>query len=323
VAPSPTPTATPGATLATPAPTPLEISQVIVDPDFIKALAGATIPISATAITANGTVINSGVEYSFEASGELGTLSQLSGGQALLTASQDGIGTVTVRATQGNITKVAKIVGSVGTGLNKRLIIQDIPSPQKVGEPFTISIAAKNSLNEMVTDYTGPIAIADSTGTIDPATASPSASGLWYVQAIINLAADNVTVTVAGDGMIGVSNIFSVEGQPKKDETAPGAGGLGGGVKGASIAAQIEQFLKDKALGAGGTGIKYVGAGLAAGVGILGASIGGGIMASRGLEAIGRNPFAKKRLQLNLYGSLVAFIVAAGLALAAAYLILG
>ncbi|NMC36184.1 ATP synthase F0 subunit C [Candidatus Beckwithbacteria bacterium] len=315
-------TATPS---ATPTPTPIEISQVIVDPDFISALSGATIPITATAVDSSGSVVT-GVAYSFSISGDLGTLVQQTPNTVLLTASETGIGTVTISATQGNVTKVAKIVGSVGTGMNRRLVIENIASPQKVGEPFTISIAAKNSLNEMVTNYTGPLALADTTGTIDPATASPSASGLWYVQAIIGLASDEVTVTVAGDGMVGVSNIFRVEGEPRMDQVGIGAGGAGaglGGVKGASIAAQIQDFLKDMKLGgSGGTGIKYIGAGLAAGVGILGASIGGGIMVSRGLEAIGRNPFAKGRLQFNLYGSIIAFLAAAGLALAAAVFIL-
>lgn len=316
VEPTPTATASPS---ATPEPTPLVISEVIVDPEFISALSGATIPITATAIDAYGTPV-SGVTYNFEISGDLGTLSEQSGGTVLLTASETGVGTVTISATQGNITKVAKIVGSVGTGLNRRLIIEEIPSPQRVGEPFLISIAAKDSLNQQITDYEGPLAIVDTTGTIDPAVASPSASGLWYVQGIISLAHDEVTVTVAGDGMIGVSNIFAVEGDPKKSDTFPG--GLGG-IKGASIAAQIQDFLKGGLGGAGGTGVKYIGAGIAAGVGILGASVGGGIMVSRGLEAIGRNPFAKKRLQLNLYGSILAFVVAAGLAVAASFLILG
>ncbi|OGV93593.1 hypothetical protein A3B57_01390 [Microgenomates group bacterium RIFCSPLOWO2_01_FULL_47_10] len=67
---------------------------------------------------------------------------------------------------------------------------------------------------------------------------------------------------------------------------------------------------------------RYIGAGLAGGIGILGASIGGGLMASKGLEAIGRNPFAKRKLKANLYVSILAFVVAAGLAVYAAFLII-
>jgi hypothetical protein len=62
-----------------------------------------------------------------------------------------------------------------------------------------ISIAAKDSLNNIITNYTGPISLADTTGTIDPAVASPSASGTWYVQGIHSLAAPEVTITVAGE----------------------------------------------------------------------------------------------------------------------------
>jgi F0F1-type ATP synthase membrane subunit c/vacuolar-type H+-ATPase subunit K len=300
-----------------------EINNVIVDPDFITAMSGATVPITATAVSSSGSVV-SGVSYSFEISGDLGTLTSLTPNTVLLTASETGVGAITIKATQGKVTKIAKIVGSVGIGLDRRLIIDPIETPQKVGEPFMVSIAAKDQFNNFLTGYEGPIAITDTTGTFDPAVASPSADGLWYVQGIIALAHDQVTVTVAGDGMIGVSNIFTVEGEPLKDDIVPGGGAGGGeGIRGASIAAQIEDFLKQQGLGgAGGTGIKYVGAGLAAGVGILGASIGGGIMASRGLEALGRNPFAKGKLKTNLYSSLFAFIIAAGLALTAAILIL-
>lgn len=301
------------------------IEQVIVDPDFIQALSGATIPITATAVDSSGSVV-SGVSYSFEISGDLGTLTSQTPNTVLLTASENGVGAITVTATQGNVTKVAKIVGSVGTGLNRRLVIDPIESPQYVGEPFLISIAAKDQFNNFITDYTGPLALVDSTGTIDPATASPSATGVWYVQGIISLASDQVTVTVAGDGMIGISNIFTVEGEPLKDDvsltTGAGSGGLGN-IKGASIAAQIEQFLKEKnIIGSGGIGIKYLAAGLAAGIGILGASIGGGIMASRGMEALGRNPFAKGRLKMNLYMGLFVFLIVGGLSLTAAIMIL-
>ncbi len=302
-----------------------EINQVIVDPDFIQALSGATIPITATAVDANGSVVT-GVAYTFEISGDLGTLTSQTPNTVLLTASENGVGAITVTATQGNVTRVAKIVGSVGTGLDRRLVIEPIASPQRVGEPFLISIAAKDQFNNFITDYTGPLALADTTGTIDPATASPSATGVWYVQGIISLAHDQVAVTVAGDGMIGISNIFTVEGEPLKEDVTFGGGsgsGLGGGVKGASIAAQIEQFLKEKGLaGSGGIGVKYLGAGLAAGIGILGASIGGGIMASRGMEALGRNPFAKGRLKMNLYLGLFVFLAVAGFALTAAIFIL-
>src|SRR5690606_3944157 len=122
-----------------------------------------------------------------------------------------GVGTVTVTATQGDVVRVARVVGSVGTGLNRRLVIEPVDSPQQVGQPFTISIAAKDTLNDSITDYTGPIVIADTTGTIDPAVIEPNDQGVWFVQGIITLGHEEVSITAAGDGMVGVSNIFEVE----------------------------------------------------------------------------------------------------------------
>jgi len=317
--PQPTASITPIPTISTGV-----LNQVVVDPSVITALKDARIPIVATGVDANGSAV-ANVNFTFQVSGSLGTLTQTAPDTVLLTAAEGGIGTVTVTATQGTIVKVAKVVGSVGTGLNRRLIIEPIETPQRVGEPFTISIAAKDTLNNFLTDYTGPIVLTDTTGTIDPAVAEPNDQGVWYVQAIIYLGHPQVSITVAGDGMIGVSNIFEVQGEPQYSQVGAGAAGAGGAgaggglgeVMGASISSKLNELLKVNKFSI----VRYIAAGLAAGLGILGASIGGGIMASRGLEAIGRNPFAKTKVKANLYLSIVAFIIVATLSVLAAFLI--
>lgn len=334
--PTPTPTPSPTAT-ATPSASPGGsgdgsgvLSDVIIDPSVISALKDARIPIIAEGVDIYGNTV-ANVNFTFEVSGDLGTLTQTSANTVLLTASESGIGTVTVTAQQGQIVKVATVVGSVGTGLNRRLVIEEIQSPQAVGQPFTISIAAKDSLNNFVTDYEGPIVITDTTGSIDPQVVQPNAEGIWFVQAIINLGHPEVSVTAAGDGMVGVSNIFEVTGEPRFSDIPPGGAGGGAGARageggigdvlGASLSGKLQELLQDKDLNKY-TIARFIGAGLAAGIGILGASLGGGIMASRGLEAIGRNPFAKGKLKFNLYLGIFAFIVAAGLAVMASFLII-
>lgn len=334
---TPTPTATASATPEpTPTPTPVPadpstgkgvLSDIIVDPSVISALKDARIPIVAEGVDIFGNNV-ANVNFTFEVSGDLGTLTQTSSNTVLLTASETGIGTVTVTAQQGDIVKVAKVVGSVGTGLNRRLVIEEISSPQQVGEPFVISIAAKDTLNNFITDYTGPIILTDTTNSIDPTVIEPNEQGIWFVQAIIMLGAEDVSITAAGDGMVGVSNIFEVQGEPRFSDIPPGGSGSGSGagqggiaeVLGASISGKLNDLLQDKDFNRY-TIARFIGAGLAAGIGILGASLGGGIMASRGLEAMGRNPFAKGKLKFNLYLSIFAFIIAAGMAVAASYII--
>lgn len=322
--PSPLPTLTPA---PTPTMGPGVLYDVQVDPSVISALENAKIPIIAEGVDIYGKAA-SGVTYDFAVSGDLGTITQTSPTTALLTTSGTGTGTVTVTATQGGITRTVTLAGSVGNGLNRRLVIEDIGSPQKVGVPFTISIAAKDTQNNFVTDYKGPIVLADTTSTIDPAVVQPSDTGIWYVQAVISLANPKVSITAAGDGMVGVSNIFEVQGEPAQTpglSALSGFGGQGGGagaVLGASISALLDKMLQEKDLNKYSL-LRYIGAGIAAGLGILGASIGGGIMVARGLEAIGRNPYAKPKLQFNLYVSVAAFVIAATLAVFASYLILG
>lgn len=305
---------------ATPVPVSGVLYDVQVEPDVLSILQNARIPIVAEGVDFFGNPV-SGVTYNFQTTGDIGTLTQTGPNTALLTGSGSGVGSVTVTATQGNITQTATIIGSVGVGMNRRLVIEDIASPQTVGEPFTISIAAKDSLNNFVTDYKGPLVIADTTGTIDPAVVQPSDQGIWYVQAIISVANPEVSITVAGDGMVGVSNVFEVTGSPKKSDLGLGGGGGLSNVLGASISAKIDEIMKSQNLNKYAV-VKYIGAGLAAGLGILGASAGGGLMAAKGMEAIGRNPFAKSRLQANLYIGLVVFIAAASLAVFASTVIM-
>lgn len=307
---------------ATPVPVSGVLYNIQVEPDVLSVLQNARIPIVAEGTDFFGNPV-SGVNYQFQTAGDIGTLVQTGANSALLTGSGTGIGTVSVTATQGDITRTARIVGSVGIGMNRRLVIENIESPQTVGEPFTISIAAKDSLNNFVTDYAGPLVIADTTGTIDPAVVQPSDQGIWYVQAIISVAHPEVSITVAGDGMVGVSNVFEVVGDPKKADLGLGkgfAGGLGD-VLGASISAKINEIMNAQGLNKYAV-VKYIGAGLAAGLGILGASAGGGLVASKGMEAIGRNPYAKNRLQANLYIGLIVFIAVASLAVFASTVIM-
>lgn len=323
IQPTPIPTLTP---LPIPTPPPGVLYDVQVDPSVISALAGVRIPILAEGIDVVGNPVT-GVTFDFQTSGNLGTLTQTGPSTAVLTTTSGGIGTITVTATQGGISRSTTIAGSVGNGLNRRLVIESVPTPQQVGVPFTISIAAKDINNNFVTDYDGPIVLADTTGTIDPSVIHPNDQGIWYVQVVIHLAHPEVTFTAAGDGMVGVSNIFEVTGDPKKTFGIPGLGGLGGespgagDILGASISGILDKLLLEKDLNKYSI-FRYLGSGIAAGLGILGVSIGGGIMISRGLEALGRNPYAKGKLQFNLYASLSAFIIAAAMAVLASYLIL-
>ncbi len=309
---------------ATVSATPVPVSGVLynlqIEPDVLSVLQNARIPIVAQGVDFFGNPV-SGVTYSFQSTGDLGTLTQTGANAALLTGSGTGVGSVIVTATQGDVTRTASAIGSIGSGMNRRLVIEDIESPQQVGEPFTISIAAKDSFNNFITDYQGPLVIADTTGTIDPAVVQPSDQGIWYVQAIISVSHPEVSITVAGDGMVGVSNVFEVTGDPKKTDLGLGGGTAFGDILGASISAKIDEVMKAQNLSKYVV-LKYIGAGIAAGFGILGASVGGGLMASRGLEAIGRNPFAKSRLQANLYIGLAVFIAAASLAVFASTVIM-
>ncbi|OGB72186.1 hypothetical protein A2Y26_00695 [candidate division CPR2 bacterium GWD2_39_7] len=67
--------------------------------------------------------------------------------------------------------------------------------------------------------------------------------------------------------------------------------------------------------------LKHLAAGIASGLGLLGSGLGMAWMAGRGLEAIGRNPLAKSKVQVNMYIGMVLGLVAAGLSIFAAFII--
>jgi F0F1-type ATP synthase membrane subunit c/vacuolar-type H+-ATPase subunit K len=58
-------------------------------------------------------------------------------------------------------------------------------------------------------------------------------------------------------------------------------------------------------------------------MGLLGSALAIGLLVGRGLEAIGRNPLAKSKVQINMYLMVVVCVGVAALAVFSALLILG
>jgi F0F1-type ATP synthase membrane subunit c/vacuolar-type H+-ATPase subunit K len=113
---------------------------------------------------------------------------------------------------------------------------------------------------------------------------------------------DDVVIYAATSGFAGASNAFKVEGNAASPNRAGGLAGVGG-----------------KMLGL--TDSNKVAFALITGLGMLGAMTMLGLVSSRGLQAIGRNPLAKKQIFVNLYLNAGIAIIAAFISIALALLL--
>jgi F-type H+-transporting ATPase subunit c len=267
----------------------------------------------------------SDISYSWSKDGPIGDLSFSTVNNTELTAPIiPGNGKVTVTVTQqvdgqAPIVKTADVPVAVKAQSGGKLVFEKIPSPQKAGTAFTVTITARDFADNIIAGFQGPAILSDSTGSIVPTVATPFTSGIWRGDVKMLFAGDSVTISAVGSGLSGVSNTFKVEGSEKKDaastlrdigqalSSALGSIRGGGSSSGNSPAALL---------------IRTLAAGLAAGAGLFGSAIGIGILTGRGLEAIGRNPMAKGKVQMNMYLSIVISLIVASLAIVAAVIIL-
>ena len=89
-------------------------------------------------------------------------------------------------------------------------VISSIGS-QVAGTPFTISIRAEDSNNNLVTNFIGNASLSDLTGTISPRTTSIFSGGTWSGSVSITKSRSSDTITVTSGGKAGTSNVFDVD----------------------------------------------------------------------------------------------------------------
>jgi len=81
---------------------------------------------------------------------------------------------------------------------------------QVAGQPFSITIRAEDSNNNLVTNFTGTASLTDLTGTISPQTTSSFSGGQWNGSVTITKSRTGNTITIASGGKAGVSNSFNI-----------------------------------------------------------------------------------------------------------------
>ncbi len=275
------------------------LDHVVISPNAIQAETNTRNLVNAVAYDKYNFTISE-VNFLWSLAGDVGELAGNTGNNTeVILKNKPGNGTLTVTASQGNVSKTSEIPVSSRPSSGGYFLFEDIPSPQKAGESFKITITAKDNNDNTLADYNDQVVLRDSTNTIIPTAINEFQGGVWSGDVIISVGKKNVVIDAVSPGMNGVSNTFEVSGDPMTIAGAS-AGGTGSGASGY---------------------MKYFAAAIAAGLGLLGAGLGMAWMAGRGLEAIGRNPLARSKVQVNMYIALFLGLISAVLSVVAAYLI--
>ena len=295
------------------------LDHIVVTPNVIQSETNTRHPLTAIGYDKyNYTVSDASITW--DLSGDLGELTTKGGSNVeLVLRNRPGNGTVKVTAKQGDITKTAEVILASRPSPGGYFFINEIKSPQAAGTPFDVTITARDNSDNILADYKDQVALRDSTGTLIPTAINEFTGGIWTGKVTVAVGKKNVVVDAISKGMNGVSNTFEVTGDPLKI-----AGASGSGTIDQSILATLQKVLKEAVFGKSQDGkevLKHLAAGIASGLGLLGAGLGMAWMAGRGLEAIGRNPLAKSKVQVNMYIGMVLGLVAAGLSIFAAFII--
>ena len=176
------------------------------------------------------------------------------------------------------------------------------------GEEFEVSMVAYNGDGTVNESYDGPVELSDSTQTITPGKSAQFVKGRWTGNVSINTASESTVIRAAGQQLEGVSKNISIVSKFASRKTS--ATGIAGTVFNAvtGIGEKVANFVHTffKLSNSYPENTKNIAASLVAAVGILAAAVSFGKATSKGIEAIGRNPYARTKIIGSLF---VAFVV--------------
>ncbi len=89
--------------------------------------------------------------------------------------------------------------------------ITAIPGLQTAGEPFSVTVTAKDANDATVTTFNGTVNVNDETGTVSPSVTTNFNNGVWTGNLTITKSLTNNNITVVGVGKSGYSNDFDVQ----------------------------------------------------------------------------------------------------------------
>lgn len=176
------------------------------------------------------------------------------------------------------------------------------------GEEFEVTLTAYNGDGSVDQSFSGPVQLSDTTETVTPQATAKFVKGTWRGRVTINTADVNTVIRAAGNEREGVSKNLTID--SKYSFKRANASGILGTLynaissTGEWFANFVHSFFRISASFPETT--KNIASGMVAVAGLLGATYGFGRSMARGMEAIGRNPYARGKIVGSI---LLAFLI--------------
>ena len=176
------------------------------------------------------------------------------------------------------------------------------------GQEFEVSMTAYNGDGTVNDTFNGPVELSDTTQTVLPRQSAQFVKGVWTGKVSVNTASETTVIRAAGNQLDGVSKNIKITSKFSSARTDMD-GPIGAVVNfvnmiGENTANFVHSFFRLSNSFPENT--KNIAASLVAVIGLVGATIGFGRAAARGMEAIGRNPYARGKIIGSL---LIAFLI--------------
>ncbi len=292
-----------------------EIDHLVIVPDSPSVQMGNKLAMMVAAYDRyNETISAQDLTYGWTS--EIGSIDPTDTAQTTLTV-QDKIGSGKVSVVIGQpkrqITKSISVTVNVLPNPNGYLEIQTPNDEIASGEEFTVTILAYKGDGTLDNNFKGPVELADSSQTLFPLKSGDFKNGQWSGKITINTSDDSTVIKAMGGKLQGVSkNVIIKSKYAFKKKNVTGFWSLPYNIVatvGESTANFVHSFFAVSGKFPDTT--KNISAGAVAAVGFFGAAISFGLVASKGISAIGRNPFAKRKILASLF---IALIISIGFA---------
>jgi len=185
------------------------LDHIVVSPNPVTVVIGASQTFTAQGFDAENNPIPN-LDFSWNVVAGGGTIDQ---GGVFTAGVTGGVYTDTVEAAIDAISGHATV--EVVAPTLDHFTIEPIDTPQYVGLPFSVTITARDFSAGVLTGYSGPATLTDTTGTMTPAVTGSFTAGVWTGQVTVHQAATGVTITAQDGAAAGTSDGFDVEGMPE------------------------------------------------------------------------------------------------------------
>ncbi|MCX6013501.1 MAG: hypothetical protein NTV30_08875 [Chloroflexi bacterium] len=255
------------------------------------------------------------VSFVWSTESSAGEINPLEADQTTLSAAASpGSGKITVVGTQDSkhLTKSESTTATVSPSKNGYLDFEYPTEAIVSGQEFELTIIARTGSGEINKGFVGPVQILDTSNSINPAISGDFVDGIWKGKVMLSTSLSKTVVSASGERLNGSTKPLEIS---SKKATLSGIMGFVGGIvtkAGTLLASWIHSLTKSSARFPEAT--KNIASGLVAAIGFLAAGIGFGIVAARGIEAIGRNPYAKWKIISSLLIAFVVCLIFGGLA---------